>query len=1015
MTGVVQFVALDVPHCTLTYSVLPCRAQTGFDVAGGAPTNGAEPNAVGFGTDTFAHRNGGLTGAADGKQATGSFWFFANANTGGNQTLFAGETTLNGATTRFSIRLVSGIFRITGTTSAGTLTLDMRNTTAIQSGSWYHTLFSFDLTSTALRHLYIDDVSSLNAVTYANNAIDYTLADWSFGALADGTEHIDDETIYADFWLSLNTYVDFSVAANRRKFISANGNPVYLGTIGQAPGFGTPLVYFGNAGTAFKTNLGTGGGFTTVANGTEYAVGFATGSRKCFNSVGTCQDLENFTEETVTLLFSENIPLVSPIAATVYPFIKTVDYQPAIVSLEGQIGQRASLKIVFRDAPHSDAGPSFDKYPSSRGYDPYTRGTFWGKFRARNPYMRGRQIRLYIGEAEQSLAALETRYFIIDSMAGPTPEGEFTITAQDILKFASGDRIVTPPPSSGFLTADITTGNINISIGPSGALADPNNFYGTDGFACIGGSEIVHYQNISGDNVDLDARGIFNTEEGTHSAQDRFQLCLAVEPSDPADVLQLLLQFIAGIDAAYIDIDAWHLESATYLAINISMLITEPTPVDKLVEEVLQATGSALWWDDVNQQVRWQVIRSIPTTADRFTEDNVLTGTLEVTEQPEKRVSRVIVYYGQINPTLKVDETRNYRSTEVVTDELTEFLEGSSAIKTIYAREIAQGGRSVANRIALRYLNRFKRAPRRFKFELLRFSVTAPALGGGYLLGGPNVVRRSWPFQDDTGDWVDIPIQLTRVSSAPDRWIVEAEEMLASASEDLIDTTTRNIFIDSNQNGINLKTIHDSLFTAAVSGDTVNCIINGGITIGANTTGGVAFDVGTGWNSGVTININNGGRIQGCGGAGGNAQKGASVGNPGATAFYTRQAINLTNTAEIFGGGGGGGATFSPPNYEYAGGGGSGTNGGAGGVASGGNIANYNGNNGSTAAGGLGGTNSTNFLGGAGGGPGLAGASSTNTAAPVNVRAGGAAGPAIDGISFITLSNSGSILGSQIN
>ena len=273
---------------------------------------------------------------------------------------------------------------------------------------------------------------------------------------------------------------------------------------------------------------------------------------------------------------------------------------------------------------------------------------------------------------------------------------------------------------------------------------------------------------------------------------------MAIDPSDPADVISFILNEFADVDNAYIPIDDWHTESATYLGINISALIPEPTAVDQLLTEILQATGSALWWDDVNQQIRWQVIRSIPTTADRFTEDNVIAGTLEVSEQPEKRVSQVIVYFGQINPTINVDETRNYRSTETVTDGLTESLEGGSAIKIIFARWIAQGGRSVANRIASRYLARFKRAPRRFKFELLRFSVAPPSLGGGYLLGGSTfVLRNSWPFQDDTGAPAEIPIQLTRVSSAPDRWIVEAEEMLANATEDLIDTSVRNIILDS--------------------------------------------------------------------------------------------------------------------------------------------------------------------------------------------------------------------------
>ena len=114
--------------------------------------------------------------------------------------------------------------------------------------------------------------------------------------------------------------------------------------------------------------------------------------------------------------------------------------------------------------------------------------------------------------------------------------------------------------------------------------------------------------------------------------------------------------------------------------------------------------------------------------------------------------------------------------------------------------------------------------------------------------------------------------------------------------------------------------MHDSLYKAAGAGDTVNCYINGGVTIGSGDTGTPAFDVGGGWDGAVVINIFNSGRIQGCGGNGGNGsstitQPGnvvhntASAGRSGGTAFYTRQNINLENNAQIWGGGGGGGAS----------------------------------------------------------------------------------------------------------
>ena len=138
--------------------------------------------------------------------------------------------------------------------------------------------------------------------------------------------------------------------------------------------------------------------------------------------------------------------------------------------------------------------------------------------------------------------------------------------------------------------------------------------------------------------------------------------------SDPADIIYDLLVTYGGVDASYIALTDWQTESATYLGTVNTFIITEPTGVDKLIEEILEQTGSALWWDDVNQQVRWQVLRSIPATADRFNEDQVLLDFSLSASSLTSASLRIIVYYGQVNPTLKVDETHNYSSTEVVFD-----------------------------------------------------------------------------------------------------------------------------------------------------------------------------------------------------------------------------------------------------------------------------------------------------------------------------------------------------------
>jgi hypothetical protein len=278
---------------------------------------------------------------------------------------------------------------------------------------------------------------------------------------------------------------------------------------------------------------------------------------------------------------------------------------------------------------------------------------------------------------------------------------------------------------------------------------------------------------------------------------------------------------------------------------------------------------------------------------------------------------------------------------------------------------------------------------------------------GGYRLGGGDPFRGSWPFQDATGDRVDVPIQITRVDPGADRFRCEAEEMLFTADAN---PALRTIILDSDTNNVDLRVIHDSLFAAPVGGspgETVTCVVQEGVIIGSADNISPAFDIGT-WPAGVTVNLTVIGRIEGAGGAG-SARSGAKTGQPalpisdGGTALFTRRAVNLdVDQGEIFGGGGGGAST-----ELLGGGGGAGRVGGAAGDTVG-----VPAEAGTADAGGRGAFEASTEA-GTGGGPGLDGGfpvSGTTKVGP------GDAGIAIDGISFITVvQGPGDIRGAQVN
>jgi hypothetical protein len=949
----------------------------------------------------------------------------------------------------------------------------------------------------------------------------------------------------------------------------------------------------------------------------------ATGSAKCFNSLATCQDTANYAPSTVTLRFAVATAFLPRDIDIVGPLIASVEYSPAIVSLGENLGQRASLKVTFFDQPHSDAGAGFDKYNQERGYDPYGQGTLWGRFRARQPFLRGAALRWITGFVGDDLADMETRYFFIESFDGLTTDGKFSVTAKDVLKFLDPDRAQAPALSNGFLVSAIDVDDGEATLSPSGIGDDE---YDTTGYVNVGGNEVAYYSrdpytklllhfdgtdgavstsdtdvanphavtfhgsaqldtaqfkfgtaslqlgtsgnyvsladsddwflgtgdftidihcrfatvpsgapdgnfnnvlfsqqqdsnnrmhfgfdgtsvvfvhidasttraqysathgmsnatwhhwrivrsgtsffifrdgtsltltvgtaistnslanlaaeltlsfatNAGADHVDEFRwrKGIADTtsnftaptaaytltgtgdvirltraQKGTtassHAAQDRVQKCLIFDAQDPADIIADLIENFTDTPVGYVQRATWLVETAANLNRLYTACITEPTAVNKLVSEVVQQGPLALWDDNVAQQIRLQVLRGIPTDAALYDESNVMRGTFTVADQPDKRVTQVWIYYGQIDPTKRVDDPDNYRSVAKAIDATAEANFGAPAILKIFARWVPQFGGSVASSLGAKVLSRYTTAPRKLGFDVFRDDVTlAPELGAGYRF-------EWWNLQEADGSRSNLPIQVTRLLPGPASIKVDAEEMLFTASAD--DLTNRQIVIDFNTNNFNLKTVHDTLYPALEAGQTLTCTIAAGVTVGSSSVSTPAFHVGD-WAGTPDITIVNNGRIQGKGGQGGQGGRNTSNdghdGVDGGVALFTREAITLTDTdGEAWGGGGGGGGGAWKTDGASAGGGGGGGAGkdiGLGGVSG---LGGASGADGTTEAGGAGGAGVGFFpggIGGDGGGPGLAGSAGEDE--PLSNSFGGAGGSpglAIDGISFVTTS-----------
>lgn len=680
----------------------------------------------------------------------------------------------------------------------------------------------------------------------------------------------------------------------------------------------------------------------------------------------TFVEIDISIDETINETFRFTFPS-EQIYHDAIPALTSVSVTPAVVDPGVSIGARASVNVSLKDFQYPLLGTLVDS------------GSFFGKLRAVKKSLQGSALRVIRGEVGDELADMVTEHYVAESLSR-TGE-KVSIVAKDILKLADGDRAQAPAISNGRVLADIDDNDLALTLTPTGIGALE---YPASGRAAIGGSEIVSFTR-AGDLLTI-VRALSGTEAKTHEADELVQIVLEYVGESPADLVYDLLTNYTEIDASWLPLAEWQADIDTYIGRLYSAEIASPTAVKKLLDELIEQTGLVMWWDAVNQRVRLKSLR--PVTGGRVVStDEMMADSFSFDEQPAKRASEIWTYFALRNPLSKLDDVQNYKSVLITADPAAEIEYGQPAIRKVFSRWIAVNNRPAASRLNGLLISRYRDPPRRFSFDLYRTSESA-SLGQGLQL-------EHWALQDADGAVLAAPVQVTSLEAEEDRYIIDAEEMLFSDFEDPDDPDTggdsRLIIIDTDSYNINLRTLHDTFYTAPETYDSIICIIEADVKVGSTSTSLPALDVGS-WPASVDILIRVQGRIQG---------RGGNSGSPGGTALLTTYPVTVDNDGQIYGGGGGGGlfTTGGVTPTFYGGGGGAGFDPGVAGGPG------FPGSPGTTEGGGEG----ASGLGGDGGDPGQPG-----DAASV---AGGAAGNAIDGVSLVVIdtSSAGTIEGPQVN
>lgn len=425
-----------------------------------------------------------------------------------------------------------------------------------------------------------------------------------------------------------------------------------------------------------------------------------TGTKKCFNTFGTCQDTANFNTVPIVYRFATTRlhdyiaqPSGSPV---VFPTLLSVDTAPTVLTPGKGLGVRSSVKVSILDHPWHDT--FFDPYLADRSYDADEQGTFWSRFLSRNQYYVNRKMVVktgFLNDADEfEEANFVTRTYVITKITGPMG-GKVTIEAKDPLKLADNDKVKWPTPSKATLSAGINSSVTTFTVIDSGDLVRTQLLVGAlDQPYLRIDREIVRVTAWSGTgtlSITVNRASCPTFYDGSfvpaasHSAGAIVQTTWLYDNKTADSVVYHLLNDVVKLDTAYLPTVDWASEIANgFTFMTFSRLLVEPKGVKDLLTEITQH-GIMLWWDERATVVKLRPLRFYALLGNPLNEDdNLIANSVGVTEDTASLATRVWINYAIAAPQENPKELKSYRSTELRVDadaELVEAYDGETVME----------------------------------------------------------------------------------------------------------------------------------------------------------------------------------------------------------------------------------------------------------------------------------------------------------------------------------------------
>jgi len=463
----------------------------------------------------------------------------------------------------------------------------------------------------------------------------------------------------------------------------------------------------------------------------------------CFNTYKTCTYKSAYDAGVKEYKFCLNdTPQPLP-GEIIRPYIKGLQDLSQEIRLDESILINQRTTITMLDEPDSDIG--VDPYrvsPTSRsstgGSDSIaTAGTFWRKFRARNPHYKNRRVTIKQGFVAPGF--LESDY--VTSFEGVLDNikvggnGEVQLVVKGLLQLTDVEY---PKKTDGLLGAAVSSGATSFTLaawsGVDRYAATPASLYTTTGGVLIG-DEVITYTSRTLDTATGITtftgltRGAYNgygyAAAAAHDANDEIQQVVYMS-GNPLDHMHTLLNEAGIVDA---DIDTLLLagERDTWFnGITFATVLHEPVKIKKLLSELREQTLTYIYQGE-DQKIKVKFLGPIEPgeTYRQITDaDNIIYSSRAIDDNEAGRFTRAVTRYDiYANKTGK--EAEHFRRAAVYIDSDAESAieynekKDRPAINSRWIKSL-DGGDTIARVLASRIVTRFRNGAKVVSFDLDR-------------------------------------------------------------------------------------------------------------------------------------------------------------------------------------------------------------------------------------------------------------------------------------------------------